>query len=206
MSLIDGPTNINKNLAPPEKSLSEMVPRPLALRAIREMEKMTGVSLDPAPTFLFSVEISGLIVGLFTECSGIGAQRDVETIKEGGLNDKQHKVAGQISYDNIVFKRGLTISRVLLDWFLTGMYDYGVKRLNISITQGSPGMNLAAMVTDMFGSGYGVLKRWNIERAFPVSWKISDLNVNDTGSVVIERLEIAHEGLSLSLMAGTPMM
>ena len=58
----------------------------------------------------------------------------------------------------------------------------------------------------MIGSGYGVAKRWNIEKAFPVSWKISDLDVNNTSSVVIETLEIAYEGIELSRLAGIPMM
>jgi len=205
MSIINGPKTIKPAQAP-KKSLSLSIPRPLALRAIRQMEQLTGISLDPAPTYLFSVEVSGLIVALFTECSGIGVRRDVEQIKEGGLNDTAHVVPGPISYMPLTLKRGLSVSRVLYDWFLTGMYDFGVKRLNMSIIQGGAGMNLASMVTSLAGSGYGVVKRWNVEKAFPVSWQISNLNVNDTSSVVIESLQIAHEGISLSKIAGVPLM
>jgi phage tail-like protein len=205
MSLINGPEKPTPVMPTPDKSLSAQIPRPLALRAIREMEKMTGVSLDPAPTYLFSVEVAGLIVALFTRCSGIGASRSVETVQEGGLNDTFHQLPGPITYNNLVLSRGLSVSRVLWDWFLAGMYDFKVKRINISVVQGAAGMNLAGMVSSLFGSGYGVVKRWNIEKAFPVSWRISDLNVDDTSSVVIETLEIAHEGISLSMIAGTPL-
>ena len=206
MSLINGPTQIRPVPPKPDDSLLSAVPVPLALNMIREMEKLTGISLDPAPTYLFSVEVSGLIVGLFTECSGIGGQRSVEEVQEGGVNDKVHMLAGPMKFDHIILKRGLSVSRVLWDWFLTGMYDFGVKRVNMSITQGAAGMSPLAMITSMIGSGYGVAKRWNIEKAFPVSWKISDLDVNNTSSVVIETLEIAYEGIELSRLAGIPMM
>jgi phage tail-like protein len=202
MSIIHGATSITPPQAQTTTTASQTA-KAQTLAALREQEKSAAASQDPAPTYLFSVEITGISVGLFTECSGIGAKRKAEPIREGGLNDKVYQVAGPLEFDNITLKRGLTVSRLLLDWFLTGMYDFSVKRVNLSIIQVAPGMNKAATADNTTAGGYGVIKRWNVENAFPVSWKLSDLSVGNTNSVVIESLELAHEGISLSSESGT---
>ncbi len=206
MSLINGPTSIKMEQASALKKLQDMIPSSLGIRAIRQLEKMLGMRFEAAPAYLFYVEISGLMVALFTECSGLGTRRSVETVREGGLNDKVHQLAGPVEYDHILLKRGLTASRSLWDWFEQGQYDFKVKRLNMSITQGAPGMNLVGMVASFFGgSGYGVVKTWNLERAFPLSWRLSELSVANTNAVAVESLEIVHEGITLSPVVGTPM-
>lgn len=203
MSLINGPKKV-KAKAPPGMNLQNMVPNSMALAGIRAMEKLTGVRMDPAPAYLFYVDISGIIVALFTECSGIGGERSVEIVQEGGVNDHVHTLPGQMKYTNIHLKRGISTSQELWKWFEKGKYDFDVKRVHMSIYQGGPGMNLAALA-GMGGGGYGVVKQWNIDNAYPVSWKLSDLNVNNTDSVAIESLEIAHDGITLSKVFGTPM-
>jgi phage tail-like protein len=203
MSLINGPKKINDKKAP-DKDLLSKIPNSMALAGIRALEKMTGIRMDPAPAYLFYVDISGIIVALFTECSGIGGERSYEVIQEGGLNDHAHVLPGQIKYNNITLKRGMSTSQELWKWFQKGQYEFDVKRVNMSIYQGGPGMNLAGAL-GLGGSGYGVVKQWNIESAYPVSWRLSDLNVNNMESVAIESMEIAHAGISLSKVFGTPM-
>jgi phage tail-like protein len=198
MSLINGPKEIKPKVA--KKSLS--LPSAVGMMAVQKFESLTGVRFDPAPAYLFYVEISGIIVGMFTECSGIGATRSIEKFSEGGLNDHTHSLPGPVEYGNITLKRGISVSRELWNWFHTGVYDFQVKRLNISIIQGAPGHNLLTALTS---AGYGVVKRWNVDKAFPASWRLSDLNVKTTDSVAIETLEIAHAGVSLGLVVGTPM-
>jgi phage tail-like protein len=198
MSLINGPKEIKPKIV--KKKLS--LPSAVGLAAVQKFESMTGVRFDPAPSYLFYVEISGIIVGMFTECNGIGASRSVEKFSEGGLNDHTHVLPGAVEYSNITLKRGLSVSRELWNWFHTGVYDFQVKRLNVSIIQGAPGHNLLTAITS---AGFGVVKRWNIDKAYPVSWKLSDLEVKSTDSVAIETLELAHAGISLGLIVGTPL-
>jgi phage tail-like protein len=199
MSLINGPKKIVvKPPTPNSSSVASMV----GAGGVAMFQNLTGIRFDPAPAYLFFVEISGLVVALFTECSGIGAVRAVEKISEGGLNDHVHVLPGKVEHQNITLKRGLSISRELWNWFGTGIYDFKVKKLNISITQGAPGHSALSPLTD---SGYGIVKRWNIEKAFPVSWKLSDLNTSSQETVAIESVELAHSGISLDLIAGTPL-
>ncbi len=204
MSLIDGPKKINKpNNQPAPKSMMDVAKGMVGATGVRQLENLTGVRFDPAPTYLFYVEISGLIVGLFTEVSGIGGSRKIETIQEGGLNDAIHNLPGQVEFNRISFKRGMTVSNELWNWFNTGIYDFKVKRLNLSIIQGASGQSVMSLIPG--SGGYGVVKRWNVVNAYPASWKLSDLNVNDVNSVAIESLEIVHEGISVDPKFGLPM-
>lgn len=203
MSLIEGPKTILPKV-PEKASPVGAVANSLSSAGMRMLEKATGVRLDPIPAYLFYVDISGVVVAMFTECSGIGATREVETIVEGGLNDHAHMLPGKVQYNQITFSRGVSASQELWKWFGKGKNDFKVKRVNLSITQGAPGMNLAE-VAGVSQNGYGVVKTWNVERAFPVSWTLSPLSVNNTTSTAIETLVIAHEGISLSPIFGTPM-
>jgi phage tail-like protein len=57
---------------------------------------------NPYLTFKFQVEIHGLIVGGFSEISGLQAEVDVETIEEGGVNDYVHKLPKKTKYPNLI--------------------------------------------------------------------------------------------------------
>ena len=189
----------------------------------RSWEKGSGMRFDPAPAYLFYVELAGIIVGAFSECSGLSVKRDVETVKEGGVNDYVHKLPGRMEYSNITLKRGLTISRQLWSWMKHGQYNTKVRRINFSIIQGAPGHNVVTMFGNLvtnqsigtdqdsydkfvtaMGGGFGKIKHWNVENAYPVQWKASDLDTMSE-KLVIETLEIAHHGLSLDYEVLTPM-
>jgi len=171
-------------------------------QALSLLTTMLGIRFDPAPSYLFYVELSGVIAALFTECSGLSVSREIEEVVEGGVNNYAHKLPGRVRFSNITLKRGVSLSRGLWDWFREGRYDFHVKRINLSIIQGAPGYNVAAKVG--LGSELGKVKHWDIENAFPVRWEMSSLSTASTREVAIESLEIAHHGLSLSYEAATP--
>ncbi len=191
-----------------------------ALRAVTE--QLLGLRFDPAPEYLFVVELTGIIVGLFTECSGIEIKREVKSWREGGVNNYEHQLPGPVSYSTITLKRGLSLSRALWDWFQAGLYDLNVQRINFSIIQGAPGYNIATLIagaagmaaaggsqaesvaSQIFGRGFGKVKHWNVIDAWPTEWKGSDLKTS-SNSVAIETLKIAHHGLELSYEVGTPL-
>lgn len=203
MSLIHGPsTPIGPASTTALKQALGEAKSMLGTMALREMEKLIGVRFDPAPSYLFYVTVSGLIVGLFTGCEGVRVTRTVEELREGGLNDHVHHLPGQISTGHITLKRGLSASRELWNWFTEGLYDCKVKSVNMSIVQGAPGMSALGVIGM---EGPGIVKTWDVEGAYPVSWSMSDLDVDDTDRVVIERVQIACQTISLSKIVGTPM-
>jgi phage tail-like protein len=137
---------------------------------------------DPVAMFKFWVEIKSIVVAEFKECSGLRLERTVETIEEGGVNDRVHVLPGRNKYSNITLKYGVVHSNELWNWYQEGLYDGKVKRVNFSI-----------LLRDVKGD---VVKRWNVKEGFPVKWEGPSLNV-ESSQVAIETLEIAHHGLTL---------
>jgi phage tail-like protein len=76
----------------------------LQTQALTAIEGAIGIRFDVSPAWKFYVEVLGVLVAEFQECSGLTAERHVERIKEGGTNDFEWLLPGQISFGNIVLK------------------------------------------------------------------------------------------------------
>jgi len=145
---------------------------------------------EPVPTFKFWVEIKNIVVAEFKECAGLSMEREVERVEEGGVNDYVHVLPGRVKYSNITLKYGIIEGgpsdgdvKKLWNWFVGGLYDGKVTRVDFSI-----------LLRDVKGD---VVRRWSVSRGFPVKWEGPQLNT-EGNQVAIETLEIAHEGLKLS--------
>lgn len=137
---------------------------------------------DPYLGFNFLVEIQGLVVGGFSEVSGLQVEVEVEDYREGGRNEFVHKLAGATRYPaNLVLKHGLMDSRTLWEW------HQRVRLGNIDRRNGS--------VILKNGTGAEVW-RWNFIGAYPVRWNGPDLR-GGTAEVALETLELVHQGLNL---------
>jgi phage tail-like protein len=94
------------------------------------------MSLDalpkPSAGYRFGVEIQGLVVGWFTECSGLSFERTVVPHEEGGVNDRVHQLPGRIKRASLSLKHGLADSK-LMDWFVEGQHDGKAVRRDVSI-------------------------------------------------------------------------
>ncbi|HEX2980286.1 MAG TPA: phage tail protein [Anaerolineaceae bacterium] len=207
MTLIHGPKKVpspnlpNKKLAAAKK-YGKKAGAMAAKGGIRIAEELAGIRFDPAPAYLFYVSISGKIVALFTGCEGIQMTRAVEEYREGGLNDSVHLLPGPISAGRLTLRRGVSISRVLWDWFTEGLYNCKVEKVSMSVIQGTPGIDPLVLAGK---TGVGIVKMWDIEDAYPVSYSISSLDVKSTDQVAIESVEIACRTITLSKTVATPM-
>jgi len=140
-----------------------------------------GTRTDPYMSCNFLVEIDGLLVGGFSDVTGLTVELDVEEYQEGGLNAYVHKLAGPARYpNNLVLKRGLTRDRTLWTW------HQAVTRGNIQRKNGS---------VVLLDSRTEETWRWNFVAAYPVRWVGPELRAG-TAEVAIETLELVHQGLS----------
>jgi phage tail-like protein len=130
--------------------------------------------LDPVVNFSFSVEIDGLAVGWFTECSSITLERQATSQRAGGANDYVYQLPGPVKWNNVTLKRGLA-GPELWNWFQTGRYDGQVKPRSVSIV--------------LYNVDRTVAHRWELLNAFPAKWSISTFNT-DRSEAVIETLEL----------------
>ena len=190
----------------------------LILSAVDAGMAALGLVNEPAPAYKFYVEILGVIVAEFTECSGLGMEREVMRYREGGTNDFEWILPGQISYPNVTLKRGITYSRELWRWFITGSIDgmvfgpnmggYAEKAANAVLglftdnkIHLAPGTNMSIIL----GNTQGLkVKHWDITGAIPVKWSGPDFNAS-SDQIAIETLEFAHHGIDLSFEIMTPM-
>jgi phage tail-like protein len=144
----------------------------------------------PVPAYQFSVEIDGDVVAFFQSVSGLAVQRKVEPQPEGGRNDYVLELPGPLSYGHVTLEVGLTSSKAFWDWMMSGRYDGKVSKKDIFLTQRRP--NPIVGVPTFLEA-----KRWSLNQAFPVSWKLSSLSVDTTQKIAIETLELAFQYFEL---------
>jgi phage tail-like protein len=140
-----------------------------------------GNRKDPYSGYNFIVEIDGIKAG-FTEVSGLNMDTEFETIKEGGVNDYEHKLPRGIKYSDITLKRGL-VDWKLWEWYKKTVYG-AIERKSGTIS-----------LRDH--SGNTTLMSWNFYDAFPIKWEGPMLNAA-TSMVASEKLVLTHQGLDAS--------
>lgn len=138
-----------------------------------------NVRLDPYQGFNFLVEIEGLLVGGFTQVSGLEGEVEVDTHEEGGVNDFVHSFPRRSSYSNLVLTHGLTDISTLWNWY------YNVTQGIIERKNGT----IMLLNRRQFPVMY-----WNFRNAFPVKWSGPQFDASSSDAAV-ESIELVHEGL-----------
>jgi phage tail-like protein len=139
-----------------------------------------GSRADPYLTCNFLVEIEGLVVGGFSEVTGLQTEVEIQEYREGGENDYVHRLAGPRRYPtNLVLRRGLTTDDTLWRWHQEVKWGR-VRRRNGSI-----------VLLDSAGEERW---RWNFVGAYPIRWTGPDLRAGTT-EVAVESVELVHQGL-----------
>lgn len=139
-----------------------------------------SIRLDPYLTCNFLVEIEGLIVGGFTEVSGLESDVQLEPYQEGGVNGYIHQFPTQVSFPNLVLTRGLTDGDVLWNWYSMTAQGFPLL-LNGSIML-LDHQRLPAMW-------------WNFKDAYPVKWVGPRFDASADQQVGVEQIELVHRGL-----------
>jgi len=76
----------------------------------------TGDREDPYSGFNFTVEIDGVTVAGFSECTGLNTETDVIEYRNGNLDITVKKLPGLKKFGNITLKRGFTDNHDLWLW------------------------------------------------------------------------------------------
>jgi phage tail-like protein len=130
----------------------------------------------------FYVSIGNDTKGVFTEVSGLQAEVEIFKYREGGINNQIHMLPGAITVSNITLKRGIVNGNEFYLWFKE-ILGGNIKRQNITVRMHGPG-GIA---------GNDPLYSWSLLNAFPCKWSTTNLSADAT-TLVIESLELAHEG------------
>jgi phage tail-like protein len=139
----------------------------------------------PFTAFNFAVEIvpdgasAPLVSAAFAECDGLEMSMEVKTIREGGSNDRQIRLAGPATFGQLTLKRGMTeASFELWKWMSDSVAD--------------PSLRAQAEVVIFAADGAQERARVVLQRCLPVKLKVPALNAKD-GAVAVEELQLAYE-------------
>lgn len=142
---------------------------------------LLGIRNDPYQACNFFVEIEGLIIGGFTEVTGLQLEVEVESYREGGVNGYIHQLPGPARYPaNLVLKHGVTDIETLWSW-------------QDDVAKGT--------IKRKSGTIYLLDQRrlpatwWDFYDAYPVRWIGPELRA-DSSTVAVETLELVHRGIS----------
>ena len=131
--------------------------------------------------YLFTVKIDGIETARFQKYEGLEAETYVYEV---GLNHTTRKFRGRTRFPNLILEKGITENESLFNWFKeTCLENKKLERKNGSV-----------VLKDTEGNE---VKRWNFYRAFPCRWIGPRLVTNLGSDFAVERIEIAHEGLSV---------
>jgi phage tail-like protein len=133
---------------------------------------------DPYSGFRFVVMIDQLQKGGFSKVRGLQRETRVETFREGGVNDREHKLVSLTSYSNLILDRGLADPDLWM-WHQE-VVEGKVTRRTITVTLRDEQQK------DVWG--------WLVQSAYPVKWAVADFDAA-SGQVVAESIEFAHHGL-----------
>lgn len=136
---------------------------------------------DPYGNYNFMVEIDGITQAGFAEVVMPEGTVRVIQYREGNAPNVVRKLPGPVSYGNVILRWGCTNSAELYNWWKAVVDGQSVRR-NISII--------------LLNSERSEVKRWHLREAWPVRYHVGDLNARGK-EVLIEELEIAHEGFEL---------
>jgi len=142
---------------------------------------VTGNRVDPYLSFNFLVEIEGLLVGGFSDVSGLQSEIEVNDYREGGMNDYIHRFAGPARYSsNLVLKHGISDIAILWLWHRDVRRGIITRRNVTIILQAASGLPV---------------NFWTLEKACPVRWVGPELKA-DSNTVAVETLELVHCGFA----------
>lgn len=146
-----------------------------------------GNIVDPYRAYNFKLVIQRVVQGHFTKLEGLRVTIGRTYYAEGGEHQARRVVPGQVEYNPVTLRYGLTDSTELMTW-LFATVNGKLERRNVSVAM----MNNANSLE---------VRRWNLLGAWPCEWTGAPLDAlgND---IAIESLTLAYDKLEFEGATG----
>jgi phage tail-like protein len=134
----------------------------------------------------FLVEVDGIDLGGWGQCSGLAVDFKPEVIPEGGNYDYQPILPGHLEYTAIKLRRAMNAadSARVQQWLST--------RVATWVHAAKSGGGGTAQITLCDAKGMPVTT-WRLRNVYPSKWDGPDLDAMTMG-IAMEKLELVHEG------------
>jgi phage tail-like protein len=142
-----------------------------------------GIRIDPFKTYNFLVEVEGMLVGGFTSVEGLESKVEVKTVRQGGVNDIEYKLGGQITCSDLILKSGIAALDPMWLWFQSTLSGKIIRK------------NGSIFILDDNGLPNAW---WDFHNAWPVAWQGPSLDANQN-LVASQSFTLAHEGIRKSM-------
>jgi phage tail-like protein len=139
----------------------------------------------PPVGFHFVVFIEGLMPkypGIpdlgFQEATGLDITINTEEYREGGENRFVHRLPGNISFPNLVLKRGLLVGSQLQMWFRSCIESFEFETHDLNLFLLNP--------------EHLPIQAWSFVNAFPIKWSVSGFNAQSSG-IMVDSVEFSYQ-------------
>ena len=136
---------------------------------------------NPYGNYNFLVQLGGEAAAGFSEVELPEGRIEAIEYREGDDLGPARKLPGRVSYGDVVLRRGLTGGTELFDWW-SAVRDGQADRRNVSIV--------------LLDEARDPVATWRVRNAWPTRLAFGRLDARGN-EVVIETLELAHEGFEL---------
>lgn len=138
--------------------------------------------MAPLTGFHFRVDFEGIttdaVDARFQSVAGLEVSLDTESLREGGVNGYEHVLPNKASYSDLVLKRGLVRSSALIEWVRDNIERLDIRPVDIVIS----------LLDEM----HEPVMSWNVSRAWPKKWSVSEFNAEKGDEFAIESLELTY--------------
>lgn len=148
------------------------------------LDTLDGAKKNAAMDYLFSDKKSkgarSFRETSFVSVSGLESELQTEEVKVGGVNNYNFNLPTNIKFSNLVLTRGIvTKYSGFIDWYLknTNNADGKIQKRNLLIS-----------LLDIHSTPLII---WLVVDAYPVSWKVNDMNAQN-GEVLIEEIKLVY--------------
>jgi phage tail-like protein len=142
---------------------------------------------DPLSIHHFGVEVQGIQVALFSDCSAvnreIGKIDYYATATDGSGKVHYQAVPGNTKYNSVTLKRGITSSNKLWDWFQQVM-EGSIKDARQTVT------------INGFSPDNKVVFSMVLHRAWPTKYTGPAWDAKQMSQAAMEQIDLAHEGMT----------
>lgn len=138
------------------------------------LDTSSSLALGSLKSAVFDVVLGG-----FSECSGLEMSLDVEEYREGGRNSEILQFPTRVRWSKITLKKGLGAGTALWDWHYGFVTGNGKRR-----------DGLIVLMNDLHVPSH----IWHFRRGLPTRYSGPSLNAAQS-NVAIESVEITHEGI-----------
>ncbi len=142
----------------------------------------------PPVSFHFKVSFEGFNKETdfnFQSVTGLDVSITMETKREAGENRFVHHVPKDVTYTDLVLKRGVfrPSESDITDWFNKAIREFRFSPRNIQIS--------------LLDEKHEPLMVWNVVHALPKTWKMPEFNA-EKGEVLIESMTLAYSYFTFS--------